>query len=519
MKQKGPTLQQFEKRPLPVNMNINFLRMNNSKNPPVNRRLCFFFIFILAQCGSAFGQGMKIYKTGEKIYRQDGHFVAALRFINGAIGTDYGYFPHSYKENGIEVSGLGRSGTLVVDWWTLFEPTENYIFQWESSGSYEVNYRKVNRSELSKYPDLLKRFDALKPLDIQFEIDWKLNEASYDNLPQTFKEINRAGQLTISTHTRWVTTAIKNGMLFEAAGVKPYSVPGIRGGNGTEFIEASAYQHSQYSSEPRSTPITDQDKKAWVQQFNKAPHIIIESYRITSIKWPVGEMKAIKDLYDQYEKGEKEPTPLEQVEEALAQSEKLSAYNGEGFWGEAYEEERINLEIEKDREGRYVVKNNGKVTYTTSLNRAELSLIDPNLKYLKLSNWYTEAEKYYKNYVGPLSATYLIDYKGNIQSIDGKTLFDRIGMGSDVIELYSYRDIFNYVKQAASGSYLEDEYKKEFYTLESAVNYLKNLSTPDRAYFGVLLMGIAEYEVITIDKKLNILRKERKYLIRGKRRE
>ena len=59
--------------------------------------------------------------------------------------------------------------TLGVEWWTLLaEPVELYNVKWNSTGHYKIEVDgqtvEINRNEISKYPDLLKRFDCLKQI-------------------------------------------------------------------------------------------------------------------------------------------------------------------------------------------------------------------------------------------------------------------------------------------------------------------------------------------------------------------
>lgn len=490
--------------------------MNNSKNPPVNRRLCFFFIFILAQCGSAFGQKIEEYRTGQKIYRKNGHFTTILAFKSIMRNIPYaGIFPYSVETDDITIQ-WGVDGTLLIDWWTLFEPTEYYEFQWiAGQDEYHIEERNmgrvIKRNTLEKYPDLLKRFDAIKPLDIQFEIHWKLPSEFYEKKLGGFYALN---------YGDYLVTTIKDQLLIERSGLRPFSVPGIRQGNGTNFIENNL---------STGRAIDNSLKEVLIKEFNKSDHITIENYKITSIKWPVHEMKAIADLYDQYEKGEKEPTPLEQVEEALAQSEKLSAYNGEGFWGEAYEEGRINLTIEQDPEGRHVVKNNGKVTYTTSSNRYQLveyksSSFDPSSKYLILRNQdgeeYSRQRQRYKNDVFFRYDFHLVDYNGNIQAFDGKTLFSYAKETKDTFELEYFKDVCTNKTYMyyASPEFYYGRYVKLDGTrgkAEELLNFAKAKEADIQANLKNDLFGACEFEVITVDKKtLKVIKRETKYDIK-----
>ena len=299
--------------------------------------------------------------------RTEGHFVANLDFIpNSGVYNQRKnrvnppfftpYFPQDFTENNITVKEMVKGAVLSMDWWTLFgEPVENYNFQWTSTGKYHISEyggrlnMTVTRDMVSKYPDLLMRFDALKPLDIKFKIYWKhSNEAYKDRLHYTFSSSNR---------NQSVTTNVTTGLLFEPSGKNPLSVPGIRQEKGLEFIDKMFDNYKHYD-------LNDEVKKTWLAEFNKANNIVIDAYYVTEIRWPVGEMKAIAELYDKYEKGEVDPTPIQLIENDLKKSQSLATYNREDFWSDAYENDIKSLEIFLDNQKFIIgIKTNNKITY------------------------------------------------------------------------------------------------------------------------------------------------------------
>lgn len=366
-----------------------------------------------------------IISGGEKVYSQNtgkenGHFLAALDFFGNYPSAKYKInhqgFPDNsllntkdtwYQENDIRVRGLVKSAALVIDWWILLgEPTENYIFKWNSSNYFEIDYTDkkgkeisttISRSSLEKYPDLLKRFDALQPLDIKFQITWHMGSLSDQDYQDFRKRYNLMG--TIGAAMPYLdnafTTNVNNGMLFEPSGKTPFAVPGIRQDKGQEFFGLP----SNYDSGKFRMIIT---------YFNQVQNQVINNFKVTSIRWPIGEMKAIAELYDDYEHGKKPLSPKEQIAKADSLNQNLQAYNKGDEMSEAFVDEVRNTEVIRDKSGITMIKANNKITYSTQDHQINTT----SNKRLFFSSKYGEA-------------TQIIDFKGRVITINNKTGFDQ----------------------------------------------------------------------------------------------
>ncbi len=370
------------------------------------------------------------------IIRNESHFVANLDFTpsasvykqrkNRIVNASHNQgFPNEYSEKNITVKGMVEAAVLTMDWWTLFgEPVENYNFQWTSTRKYHISEyggrlnMTVTRDMVSKYPDLLMRFDAIKPLDIKFKIYWKHNEEAYKkNLHYLFS----SGNLNQS-----VTTNVNTGLLFEPSGKEPLSVPGIRQGKGLQFIDQKFDSYQHYD-------LNEEQKKSWIVEFNKTNKIIIDQFFVSDIKWPVGEMKAIAELYEQYENGEKKPSPMEIVNEEVRKNQNLAAYNNNDFWGDAYEDEFKPFEIKNDISGKSqnVISDN-KITYSVDPSQYQLNYFSTSKRYI--TKWDTRKNTYQ-----------IINSKGVVQSIDGYNIFEKI-QGN---EIYIYQRDYRRVRLLA----------------------------------------------------------------------
>lgn len=288
------------------------------------------------------------------MYKRSGHYIALLDFFNNhPFKNEQGKIPHPlpetngllntagkwYEEKGIKVKGLLSTAALQVDWWTLFnEPTEQYEFQWTSSGRYDISFTDkkgklvtatISRSMLEKYPDLLKRFDALQPTDIKFEIKWRIGsqtDADRDAFLRKYKLMGSIGDNMPHVKAGF-KTLVKNGLLFEPAGKKPFSVPGIRPGKGQEFLGLQATY--------------DNKKLGEIFDYWKiSTGHVIQDFRATAIDWPVDEMKAIAEKFISYEKGETEPSPKEEIASANDKNRQTQPYAKDDFWKDAVEEDK-----------------------------------------------------------------------------------------------------------------------------------------------------------------------------------
>lgn len=311
-----------------------------------------------------------------------------------------------YADGNTSMNGIMSDAALAIDWWTLFgEPAEQYLFTWKAKDYYEVSSmdatgsstikRTVNKNDLKKYPDLLLRFENIKPTEIEFEIQWGLEDIDV---------FNRTGYNFTSYYgvkNSFYTKVSSANILIESSGKTPFGVPGIRQGKGEAFLGLE-----------KNFP---KDKlQELMQLFNKAPYQYINAVIVTKIKWPLSEMKAIADKYDQYERGEATPSPTQIINEELRKQQNLTTYNNNDFWGDAYEDEFKPFEIINDYSGkRQNVVSDNKIIYSVDPAQYQLNYFSTNKRFI--TKWDTKNKTYQ-----------IINSKGVVQSIDGNTVFENI---------------------------------------------------------------------------------------------
>jgi len=385
--------------------------------------------------------------------------------LNYAIENKYSSFNipgylEPYYENNSVMKGIMSEAALAIDWWVLFgEPAEQYIFSWAARDYYELQIpapsgggtivKRVIQSNLNKYPDLLLRYESLKPTEVAFEIVWSFAVTDGEILDQT-------GYSFISyynTQNKFKTIVSSAGILTEPSGKIPLSVPGIRQGKGEAFLGL-----------PNDFP--EEKVKALMQLFAKSKKFYIESVNITKINWPIDEMRAIADLYDKYEKGEADPSPKQLIANAEEQNKYLSTYGGTDFWGDAFADEKVNISLETVG-SEYILKNNNLTTFKT--NQYNLNLFwrekgyySPNTESKYLVMWGSTYDNFRQGYKHDISTYpyHIIDYKGTIISIDGKTKFIMVNYIKNEQGLYEavyFTDEWTYIRDicytAGGGGY------------------------------------------------------------------
>lgn len=492
----------------------------------VTRKSMLLYVVLTVFCAEIMAQG--------SIQRQNGHFVAVLDFLPGSSEfqqmrnritnpPSWQHFPDEFTENGITVKGMVRAAKLSMDWWTLYgEPVENYNFQWITTGQYQIyvdggSTTTVTRSMLSKYPDLVRRFDALKPLDIRFRIYWKLGSDDYRSVDNMFSGGNRQNS---------VTTEITTGFLIGTSRSSPLSVPGIRPGNGEQFISRmyDGFQHYDIRSEA---------KRSWVNQFNRAGTIRIDGFSVTGIRWPVSEMKAIADLYLQYERGDVDPSPSASIAAELRRYNNLSPYDRNDYWNDTFEDIRMDVEI-FNVDWNIGIRTNGRVTFQRSRNEiSSLEQVPGSRNYFIMKYRERDPGKYFDK-------TVIIDHTGRPVPVNSKTEFADIIIDGNRIKVYEELNVFTRVKyglirgasyfdsrgQLISGyknnGYLFREFSQDRRALERGIDLVvqpyRQSGGQANVRFSSLFSasdqrwwGIGEFTEYTLDGNLNILGSRKVY--------
>lgn len=261
---------------------------------------------------------------------------------------------------------LMASARLTFEWWTLLaEPVEIYHIKWEASDHFKFNETILYRNQLSKYPDLLKRFDNLRPSHIDFQIK---GSANGDCISVKGGQYEALGRGVYTKHTGgykkdgkvYQKYCVGESFVYRIEDVKLLPTKAGKVGNGivpgsphwNDFLRWGLLDIYDYDK------IDKKDNKAKElnkDYFKKATSINIESIEIIKLEWPEYELKAILEKYSKYEKGEEVPTPKEEVDSALAAMDGLNTYEEDDEWAQPVQD--FKMEKVRDDNGKYGYKN------------------------------------------------------------------------------------------------------------------------------------------------------------------
>jgi hypothetical protein len=227
--------------------------------------------------------------------------------------------------------GLMDNFTLGVQWWEfLGEPMEYYSFKWEATQVIQIDFGTfLKRSDLDKYPNLLKRFDNIRPshLELGLSASQDLN-SSYGNIKYNLED--------------WQILYTKAGVL--SKNLSPGSPE-----TWNEFWKWDWDMQKNYNIETEKFKTLSEEEQKKITsklrtKFRQCTSLNVSVY-IKDIKWPKSEINGIYEAYLQYEKGEKKPSPLEEVKEAEKEIAKETTYTKDDFWGEVADIEEPEVEI------------------------------------------------------------------------------------------------------------------------------------------------------------------------------
>jgi len=219
--------------------------------------------------------------------------------------------------------GLMDNFTLGVQWWEfLGEPMEYYSFKWEATQVIQIDFGTfLKRSDLDKYPDLLKRFDNIRPSHLELGLSASQDlKSSYRNIKYNLED--------------WQILYTKAGVL--SKNLSPGSPE-----TWNEFWKWDWDMQKNYNIETEKfKTLSEEEQKKITRElrtkFRECTSLNVSVY-IKDIKWPKSEINSIYEAYLQYKKDEKKPSPLEEVAEAEKEIAKETTYTKDDFWGDVAE--------------------------------------------------------------------------------------------------------------------------------------------------------------------------------------
>ncbi|MBQ4915448.1 hypothetical protein J8L85_13420 [Maribacter sp. MMG018] len=258
-----------------------------------------------------------------------------------------GSITSSAISNEVEPKGLMDSFTLGIQWWDfLGEPLEFYSFKWEASGSIILGTGKIlNRKDLEKYPDLLKRFDNIQPSKISVVISGNKD--------------NRVDSDFTYKLSDWQ-------ILYSKAGVQSKNLSPGSPETWNDFWQwnwglTNSQEHNIPKSEFKNLSSTQKNELLGKlkTKFDNCKTIYLKAH-IDKLEWPKYEIESIYDTFLSYEKGEEKPSPFEELKAAEKTIAKETTYTKDDFWGDITPKKNPELEMFKNESGNYGVKTKGE---------------------------------------------------------------------------------------------------------------------------------------------------------------
>ena len=79
-------------------------------------------------------------------------------------------------------NGFIKSIDIEIQWWSLLnQSVEHYGFRWTRGDSFKLDSGEtLRRADLEEYPDLVKRYDDLKPSAVTLSFDANLSATNSD---------------------------------------------------------------------------------------------------------------------------------------------------------------------------------------------------------------------------------------------------------------------------------------------------------------------------------------------------
>lgn len=242
-------------------------------------------------------------------------------------------------DRNVAVRGFVKDAVLLFQWWTLLgDPVEKYGFKWLTSGYYEVMYeekgqmvtKSISRSDLVKYPDLLKKFDRIEPLNVDVEINFSsgnIDDQKYYAFRKKYNILTDLG--SAGYKASYTIKSLGIHYLYAPSGEDaPFIIPTMAVGGWPDFLNV------ENKDEERT--------KRNIELFRLGQDLVIHSFRITDLEWQFSPFIEIAKQFERYEK--KEDSPKEQAEKAALADENDG---GDSFWDRA-EVVQADMEVYRD---------------------------------------------------------------------------------------------------------------------------------------------------------------------------
>lgn len=242
---------------------------------------------ILALSLSVFAEAQSRYPAQVNSVKDDGRFIAKLGIGGDIPTTSLG-------------GGFVRHLDIEFEWWGFIgQAVEIYGIRWERGSSYNLGGVTLSRSSLGKYPDLVDRFDDLKPINIEVSFHVEMFSEGHENGRKYDRSLHDSYGATYYRDGRVSAKKITDNFLIAESGKMMRDLVPSSPLVWQSFIDISSYHDTLNGDQNAKTQNT----------FKAAQKIVFKNLRITKIDLPDASARAI---YDEYQKREKEEKDCEE---------------------------------------------------------------------------------------------------------------------------------------------------------------------------------------------------------------
>ena len=263
--------------------------------------ILFSFLMLLSS-----GQG----NFSKTVTKEDG------RFISNRIDAS------EFSIRSLDRTGLVKEIHINIELWTLLkEPIEKYLFRWKRGGSViSSDYTTLNESSLAEYPDLLKRYNNLKPNDV--ELKYFVSTQLYPKYVSV-KNLDVCGKKFINNLQ--VTKNASWGSNEGASGYRKINSHGHfliikEGGTGNDLVPGSPKDWLSFIQWDDCS--SNSNQKA-LNTFKYANQMTFYGLEVTKLEVPIREIDAIAKEYNKREnkevEEEKSDTDESEIEDFLTE--------------------------------------------------------------------------------------------------------------------------------------------------------------------------------------------------------
>jgi len=252
--------------------------------------------------------------------------IIILLFINSVVYSQTYFSKTVSKEEGrfisnridaseFSISSLDRTGLVKeihinIELWTLLqEPVEKYLFRWKRGSSVTASdYTTLSKSTLAKYPDLLKRYNSLKPTNVELKyfVSTQLypKYVSVKNLDVCGKKF--INNLQITKDASWGSNEGASG--YRKINSRAHFIIIREGKTGNDFVAGSP---KDWLSFIKWDDCSGNSNQKSYNTFKYANEMTFFGMEVTKLEVPLREIDAIAK---EYNKRENEEDKVEGVE-------------------------------------------------------------------------------------------------------------------------------------------------------------------------------------------------------------